>query len=64
MPVLLLKRLEKVPVSLIAVVVAMLCVTVFNLDSVGVKVLGKIPQGLRYLSRAIASIAEVTTGSA
>jgi high affinity sulfate transporter 1 len=41
-----LKRFEKVPGILIAVVVATLCVSVFNLDSLGVKVLGKIPQGL------------------
>ncbi|WNC92636.1 sulfate permease [Paraburkholderia sp. FT54] len=44
--ILLLKRFEKVPGILIAVVLATLCVTVFNLDTVGVKVLGKIPQGL------------------
>ncbi|MGT2471837.1 SulP family inorganic anion transporter [Paraburkholderia terrae] len=44
--ILLLKRFEKIPGILIAVVLATLCVTVFNLDSVGVKVLGKIPQGL------------------
>ncbi|SIT37222.1 Sulfate transporter [Paraburkholderia piptadeniae] len=44
--ILALKRFEKVPGILIAVVLATLCVTVFDLDSVGVKVLGKIPQGL------------------
>ncbi|TCG06877.1 sodium-independent anion transporter, partial [Paraburkholderia steynii] len=44
--ILLLKRFEKVPGILIAVIAATLCVTVFNLDSLGVKVLGKIPQGL------------------
>lgn len=44
--ILLLKRFEKVPGILIAVVLATLCVTAFHLDSVGVKVLGKIPQGL------------------
>jgi high affinity sulfate transporter 1 len=44
--ILFLKRFEKLPGILIAVVVATLCVTVFKLDSVGVKVLGKIPQGL------------------
>ncbi len=44
--ILLLKRFEKVPGILIAVVLATLSVIAFNLDSVGVKVLGKIPQGL------------------
>jgi high affinity sulfate transporter 1 len=44
--ILLLKRFEKVPGILIAVVLATLCVSAFGLDSLGVKVLGKIPQGL------------------
>jgi high affinity sulfate transporter 1 len=44
--ILLLKRFEKVPGILIAVVLATLSVIAFHLDSVGVKVLGKIPQGL------------------
>ncbi|WP_185218946.1 SulP family inorganic anion transporter [Paraburkholderia dinghuensis] len=44
--ILFLKRFEKVPGILIAVVLATLCVSVFHLDSHGVKVLGKIPQGL------------------
>lgn len=44
--ILFLKRFEKLPGILIAVIVATLCVSVFHLDSVGVKVLGKIPQGL------------------
>ncbi|WP_310355842.1 SulP family inorganic anion transporter [Paraburkholderia strydomiana] len=44
--ILLLKRFDKVPGILIAVVVATLSVIVFDLDSRGVKVLGKIPQGL------------------
>jgi high affinity sulfate transporter 1 len=44
--ILLLKRFEKVPGILIAVVLATLSVIAFDLDSVGVKVLGKIPQGL------------------
>jgi high affinity sulfate transporter 1 len=44
--ILLLKRFEKVPGILIAVVLGTLCVRVFNLDGLGVKVLGKIPQGL------------------
>ncbi|SIT35758.1 Sulfate transporter [Paraburkholderia ribeironis] len=44
--ILLLKRFEKVPGILIAVVLATLCVSLLHLDNVGVKVLGKIPQGL------------------
>ena len=44
--ILLLKRFERLPGILIAVIVATLCVTVFKLDAHGVKVLGKIPQGL------------------
>ncbi|MFT4067893.1 SulP family inorganic anion transporter [Paraburkholderia sp.] len=44
--ILFLKRFEKLPGILIAVILATLCVTVFKLDSVGVKVLGKIPHGL------------------
>ncbi len=44
--ILLLKRFRKFPTILLAVVLATLCVTVFRLDSVGVKVLGTIPQGL------------------
>jgi high affinity sulfate transporter 1 len=44
--ILFLKRFEKLPGILIAVVLATVCVSVFGLDSVGVKVLGKIPQGL------------------
>ncbi len=44
--ILLLKRFDKVPGILIAVILATLSVTVFDLDSLGVKVLGKIPQGL------------------
>ena len=44
--ILMLKRFERLPSILIAVFVATLCVTMFKLDSVGVKVLGKIPQGL------------------
>ncbi|CAD6507850.1 putative sulfate transporter [Paraburkholderia sabiae] len=44
--ILLLKRFEKVPGILIAVVLATLSVIAFDLDGVGVKVLGKIPQGL------------------
>jgi high affinity sulfate transporter 1 len=44
--ILFLKRFDKVPGVLIAVVLATLCVDVFNLDRVGVSVLGTIPQGL------------------
>ncbi|AMV45211.1 transporter [Paraburkholderia caribensis] len=44
--ILFLKRFEKVPGILIAVILATLSVSVFDLDSLGVKVLGKIPQGL------------------
>jgi len=44
--ILLLKRFERVPGILIAVIAATLAVTVFHLDSAGVKVLGTIPQGL------------------
>ncbi|MDR5796298.1 sulfate permease [Caballeronia sp. LZ008] len=44
--ILLLKRFDKVPGILIAVVLATLCVSVFHLDQRGVKVLGTIPQGL------------------
>ncbi|MGF6655951.1 high affinity sulfate transporter 1 [Paraburkholderia youngii] len=44
--ILFLKRFEKLPGILIAVIVATLCVSALHLDSVGVRVLGKIPQGL------------------
>jgi len=44
--ILALKRFERVPGILIAVVLATLCVSVFKLDAMGVKVLGTIPQGL------------------
>ncbi|WP_439685856.1 Sulfate transporter SulP [Cupriavidus oxalaticus] len=44
--ILALKRFERVPGILIAVVVATLVVSVFDLDQQGVKVLGKTPQGL------------------
>ncbi|MFX1675546.1 sulfate permease [Paraburkholderia sp. A2WS-5] len=58
--ILFLKRFEKVPGILIAVVVATLCVSVFNLDSHGVKVLGKIPQGLPSFAIPWASGADLT----
>ncbi|WP_066739571.1 SulP family inorganic anion transporter [Cupriavidus sp. D384] len=44
--ILFLKRFERVPGILIAVVLATLAVSVFRLDTQGVKVLGEIPQGL------------------
>jgi high affinity sulfate transporter 1 len=44
--ILLLKRFERVPGILIAVVLATLAVGVFDLDDAGVKVLGSLPQGL------------------
>ncbi|WP_186426733.1 SulP family inorganic anion transporter [Cupriavidus metallidurans] len=44
--ILALKRFERVPGILIAVIVATLCVIMFGLDQMGVKVLGSIPQGL------------------
>jgi high affinity sulfate transporter 1 len=53
--ILLLKRFDKVPGILIAVVLATLCVSVFQLDRAGVKVLGTIPQGLPAFSLPWAS---------
>jgi len=44
--ILLLKRFERVPGILIAVILATLAVSLLHLDSQGVKVLGEIPQGL------------------
>ncbi|EHK67670.1 SulP family inorganic anion transporter [Achromobacter arsenitoxydans] len=44
--ILLLKRFDRVPGILIAVILATLAVSLFNLDQQGVKVLGEIPQGL------------------
>lgn len=44
--ILALKRFERVPGILIAVILATLAVSVFRLDAQGVKVLGEIPQGL------------------
>lgn len=44
--ILALKRFERVPGILIAVILATLAVSVFHLDAYGVKVLGEIPQGL------------------
>ncbi|SEJ81234.1 SulP family inorganic anion transporter [Paraburkholderia diazotrophica] len=57
--ILALKRFEKVPGILIAVVLATLSVTVFDLDSAGVKVLGKIPQGLPSFALPWASNADL-----
>lgn len=44
--ILLLKRFDRVPGILIAVVLATLAVSALRLDASGVKVLGEIPQGL------------------
>ncbi|AZG12610.1 sulfate permease [Cupriavidus pauculus] len=44
--ILALKRFDRVPGILIAVILATLAVSVFQLDDRGVKVLGEIPQGL------------------
>ncbi|MGO4763619.1 SulP family inorganic anion transporter [Cupriavidus sp. 2KB_3] len=44
--ILLLKRFDRVPGILIAVILATLAVSVFHLDALGVKILGEIPQGL------------------
>ncbi|MFS8932325.1 SulP family inorganic anion transporter [Cupriavidus taiwanensis] len=48
--ILLLKRFERLPGILIAVVLATIAVSVFGLDRAGVKVLGPIPQGLPQLA--------------
>ncbi len=45
-----LRRVKRVPGSLVAVVVATLVVGVFDLDAMGVKVLGPLPQGLPVLA--------------
>ncbi|WP_201315155.1 sulfate permease [Dyella sp. EPa41] len=57
--ILFLKRFERVPGILIAVVLATLCVGVFKLDAAGVKVLGAIPQGLPAFAVPWASGADV-----
>jgi len=44
--ILLLKPFKRIPGILIAVVLATLAVGLFNLDQMGVKVLGQLPQGL------------------
>jgi high affinity sulfate transporter 1 len=44
--ILFLKRFERIPGILIAVIIATLVVSVLHLDQSGVKVLGQIPQGL------------------
>lgn len=44
--ILLLKRFDRVPGILIAVILATLAVKLFGLDAQGVKALGEIPQGL------------------
>ncbi|WP_250478357.1 SulP family inorganic anion transporter [Caballeronia sp. INML1] len=56
--ILLLKRFDKVPGILVAVVLATVCVTVLHLDREGVKVLGTIPQGLPAFSLPWASGAD------
>ncbi|HTH61226.1 MAG TPA: SulP family inorganic anion transporter [Paraburkholderia sp.] len=48
--ILLLKRFERLPGILIAVIAATLGVIAFDLDREGVKVLGRIPQGLPALT--------------
>ncbi|QQC64626.1 SulP family inorganic anion transporter [Paraburkholderia ginsengisoli] len=58
--ILLLKRFERLPGILIAVVLATLCVYVFDLDRAGVRVLGKIPQGLPAFVLPWASGADLT----
>ncbi|WP_079229755.1 SulP family inorganic anion transporter [Pseudomonas putida] len=44
--IMLLKPFKRIPGILIAVVLATLAVSLFNLDQMGVKVLGQLPQGL------------------
>ena len=46
MLIILLKPFKRLPGILIAVVLATLAVSLFNLDQLGVKVLGQLPQGL------------------
>lgn len=58
--ILLLKRFERVPGILIAVVLATLCVSLFDLDNFGVRVLGTIPQGLPSFALPWASGVDVT----
>lgn len=48
--ILLLKRFDRIPGILIAVILATLAVKLFGLDQQGVKVLGEIPQGLPSLA--------------
>ncbi len=65
--ILVLKRFDKVPGILIAVVVATLSVSLFHLDAMGVKVLGTIPQGLPGLSLpwvANADLVKIVLGGA
>ncbi|WP_128595131.1 SulP family inorganic anion transporter [Paraburkholderia kirstenboschensis] len=57
--ILLLKRFDKVPGILIAVVLATSCVIAFDLDRAGVKVLGTIPQGLPAFALPWASGADI-----
>ncbi len=65
--ILVLKRFDKVPGILIAVIVATLSVSLFHLDRLGVKVLGTIPQGLPGLSLpwvADADLVKIVLGGA
>ncbi|MCP3710836.1 sulfate permease [Paraburkholderia sp. CNPSo 3274] len=65
--ILVLKRFDKVPGILIAVIVATVSVSLFHLDSMGVKVLGTIPQGLPGLSLpwvANADLVKIVLGGA
>jgi high affinity sulfate transporter 1 len=63
--ILLLKRFERLPGLLIAVVGAMLAVGLLGLDSRGVKVLGSLPQGLpafAFPAIGLADIRDVVIG--
>jgi high affinity sulfate transporter 1 len=63
--ILLLKRFPRLPGILIAVVAATVAVGVFDLDSVGVKVLGPLPQGLPSFALphiALADVGQVVIG--
>lgn len=57
--ILALKRFERVPGILVAVILATLAVGAFQLDAVGVKVLGDIPQGLPAFSIPILEDADL-----
>jgi high affinity sulfate transporter 1 len=59
--ILLLKRFERIPGILLAVVLATLAVGLFDLDSHGVKVLGELPQGLPAFTLPWLSNADIAT---